>query len=111
MEDKQRYVFLRTVEKDGVVSALIGDAQIIGSSGIRSLQLAFFAHAVPVSRAGVLPMTQEQLDIFAHNLEKEGMNKSLAGAKETPGIRRAMECVRDRTRAPLQKAAAAQAPH
>ncbi|MCE9506755.1 MAG: hypothetical protein K8R48_00355 [Alphaproteobacteria bacterium] len=84
---KDRYVFLRTAEKDGKVVALIGDSKILGDAGIRSLRLAFTAHATPISRAGVLTMTAEQLTKRLPELEEKKMHES------AEAFRRAIECV------------------
>lgn len=110
MEDKQRYVFLKTIEKGGVVSALIADAEVLGDGGVRSMQLAFNANAAPVSRVGMLPMTIDQLLPFVLKLEELGMDKSLEGTRERPGIRRAVTCLLqkgvDPQRTPLGRATA-----
>lgn len=76
MED--RYVFLRTTEKDGHTIALIGDSHVLGAAGIDSLRRAFAAHAAPLTRAGVLPMSADQLRERLPELEKQGMQNSVA---------------------------------
>jgi hypothetical protein len=84
---KDRYVFLRTAEHDGQVVALIGDQETLGEAGVRSLRLAFTAHAAPISRAGILTMTVEQLRERMPELERHGMTQSMAA------FTRAIECV------------------
>jgi len=90
MEQTPRYVFLKTIpaqNKDGTFVALIADAQILGEGGVRSMQLAFNAHAAPLSRKGLLPMTAEQLVQRLPELEEQGLDKSMAA------FQRAIECV------------------
>jgi hypothetical protein len=84
---KDRYVFLRTAEKDGKAVALMGDSEILGDSGVNSLRLAFRAHAAPISRAGVTAVTAEQLKERLPELEKKKMHNSVEAYK------RAIECV------------------
>jgi len=90
-EEKQRYVFLKTVKKDDEVIALMADAQVLGEGGVRSLQLAFNAHAAPVSRVGVLPMTQQQLEERLPELRDQRLDASEAA------FRRAIACIKMKT--------------
>ena len=76
-ETVARYVFLRTTEQDGKFIALMADRYQIGDMGISSLQMAFKAHASPVSRAGILPMTAEQLKQRIPDLQQHGLHQSV----------------------------------
>ncbi|MBI3441370.1 MAG: hypothetical protein HY052_06175 [Proteobacteria bacterium] len=87
MEDKARYVFLKTVEKGGVYSALIADSGVLSKGQIDSIKNAFNAHAAPLMRAGILPMTAKQLKERIPVLKEQGLDKSVAA------FERAIECV------------------
>lgn len=83
-----RYAFLRTTELEGKIVALMADSEVLGDAGVNSLRQAFTAHASPISRAGVMIMTADQLKERLPELEKQpGMTKSIVAFK------RAIECI------------------
>ena len=85
MED--RYVFLKTTENEGRVVALMGDKHVLGEAGVQSMRLAFNAHAAPLTRAGVLTMTADQLRERLPLLQEQGMTESASA------FTKAIDCI------------------
>ena len=76
-----RYAFLRTTKNHaGEIVALIGDIEVIGEDGVKSLLQAFNAHAAPRIRSGVLTLTEAGVKELRKHVEASGkeMPKSMA---------------------------------
>ncbi len=93
MEEKAKYNFLRTIEKDGHYIALIADRDILGDAGVESLRLAFNAHACPLTRTGLLLLCLEQLETRLPILEQQRKDKSLENCKL------AIRCIKNKSAA------------
>jgi hypothetical protein len=88
-----RYRFLKTASHDGQIVALIGDQEILGEDGIKSIRQAFNAHAAPLMRRGVLTMTVDEITRRLPELESMGMTESVAA------FQRARECINNKVKA------------
>ena len=62
VSQKARLEFIRTVEKNGQVLAVIADRQVLGDDGITSFKQALNAGQAPRVRAGVHVLTAAQLE-------------------------------------------------
>ena len=87
-----RYEFLKTTEHNGQIVALIADREHLGGeAGVSDLRKAFKAHAAPMIRTGVIPMTIGQLRERLPELKKQGLTNSAAA------FTRAIEVVESKT--------------